>query len=221
MYQKFKEHRINILIKFKDKYKFRGQKNYAIEFMITRPTKMVKQGDLLLYCDKRRNQDTKGVKPNFKDNSRGIESLRKDITPNCWIEKKIAGELYFIYLPEFQELVTDEIIKNTKHKNKKFSREIIVSKLEKCNYKCELTGLPKSEGHLAADHWIPKECGADSKIENCIILNKMLNEKKNKHEPIDWFCKSILTNFLNICKKVRMDLQTVKEKLINFIQEFE
>ena len=58
-------------------------------------------------------------------------------------------------------------------------------------------------------------------IEILCILNKILNEKKNKHEPIDWFCKSLLSNFLNICKKVGMDLQTVKDKLINFIQEFE
>jgi len=220
MYQKFKEHRINILNKFKDNHKFKGQKAYAIEYMLEHPTRMVKQGDLLYYCDKRRNEDTGGVKPNFKDNSRGIESLRKDITPNCWMEKRLNGELYFIYLPELKELVTDKIIKNTKYKNEGFTREILVSKLENCNYRCELTGLPKSEGYLAGDHWNPKERGGDSKIENCVILNKILNEKKNKHEPTDWFCKSLLTNFLNICKRTGMDLKIVKEKLINFIQEF-
>ena len=220
MYRKFKEHRINTLTKFKEKHKFRGQKNYAIEFMLKQPTKMVKQGDLLLYCDKRRYEDTDGKKPNFKDNSRGIESLRKDITPNCWKEKKVDGELYFIYLPELKEIITDEIIENTKHRNDGFTKEIIKSKMDSSNYKCELTGLPVSEGHLAGDHWIPKEGGGESNIDNCIILNKILNEKKNKHDPIVWFCKHLLTNFLNICKRTGMDLETVKAKLIGFIQEF-
>lgn len=220
MHRQFKAHRIDVLNRFRENHKFRGQKKYAIEYMLKQPTKIVKQGDLLLYCDKRRNDDTKGVKPNFRDNSRGIEFLRKNITPNCWIEKVINGELHFIYLPEFQELVTAEVIQNTKHKNEGFSKEIIVSKLEECNYKCELTGLPKSEGHLAGDHWNPKENGGESKIENCVIINKILNEKKNKHEPVDWFCKSLITNFLNICIRTGMDVGSVKQQLIKFIQEF-
>ncbi len=220
MYPKFKEHRIDELKKFKEKHQFRGQKMYAIDFMLKQPTKMVKQGDLLLYCDKRRYEDTNGKKPNFKDNSRGIESLRKDITPNCWKEMKIDGELHFIYLPELKEIITEEIIENTKHRKDGFSKKIIHSKIDSSNHKCELTGLPVSEGNLAADHWIPKEGGGESNIDNCIILNKILNEKKNKHHPTDWFCKHLLTNFLNICKRTGMDLETVKVKLIGFIQEF-
>ena len=220
MYRKFKEHRINILNVLKKEKKFRGQKKYAIEFMLKQPTKMVKQGDLLLYCDKRRYEDTNGKKPNFPDNSRQIEALRKDIIPNCWKEKKIDNQLHFIYLPELKELITDEIIENTKHKNDGFSKEIIKSRMDSSNYKCELTGLPVSECHLAGDHWNPKEGGGESKIENCVILNKILNEKKNKHDPIVWFCKSLLSNFLNICKRTGMDLETVKPKLIGFIQEF-
>jgi len=219
MYVQFKDHRKFILSKLEEK-KYRGQKKYAIEYMKQYPTKMVKQGDLLHYCDERRNEDTGGKKPNFKDNSRGIEQWRKDILPNCWKEKKINGELYFIYLPELKELVSEEIINNTKDKNKGFSTELIKSKTEDCKYKCELTGLPVSEGHLAADHWIPKESGGKSDPENCVILNKILNEKKNKHNPIDWFCKSLLTNLLTICKKSGMDIDQVKTKLIKFIQEF-
>jgi len=220
IYAKFKEHRINILEKFKRENKFRGQKAYAIEYMLKYPTKIIKQGDLLYYCDKRRNEDTGGNKPNFKDNSRGIEFLRKNIAPICWIEKRLNGELYFMYLPELKELFTDQIIKNTKYKNEGFSKEILLLKLKNCNYKCELTGISKSDGDLAGDHWNPKESGGTSNIENCIIMNKILNEKKNKHEPVSWFCKSLLTNFLNICKRTEMDLETVKKKLINFIQEF-
>jgi len=219
MYTQYVKHRNKCLKELKNKFK-KGQKLYAIEYMENNSTKMVKQGDLLSYCDKRRNEDTNGKKPNFKDNSRGIEQLRKDLLPNCWKEKKKDGELYFIYLPELKELVTNEIIENTKHKNEGFSKEVIKSKLNECNYKCELTGLPESDGSLAGDHWIPKEGGGVSDEKNCIIINKIINEKKNKHTPVDWFCRSLLTNFINICKKTGMDVESVKEQLIKFIQEF-
>jgi len=220
MFNTFKKHRVYKLIELEKKKKWRGQKKYAIDFMKQTPTKMVKQGDLLLYCDNRRYKDTNGEKPNFKDNSRGIEQLRKDTFPNCWVEKKINGELYFIYLPELQELVSEEIINQSKHKNQTFSDETITKKLSECNFKCELTGLPLSEGHLAADHWIPKESGGKSEPKNCVILNKILNEKKNKCLPTDWFCKNHLTNFLTICKKTGMDIDQVKRQIFECTQEF-
>jgi hypothetical protein len=46
-----------------------------------------------------------------------------------------------------------------------------------------------------------------------------MNEKKNKKMPIEWFCETILTNFMTICKHVGI-LQECKEKIIKFIQEF-
>jgi hypothetical protein len=219
MYNIYIKHRNKLFDELKKKFT-KGQKLYAIEYMKNNPTKMIKQGDLLVYCDNRRNKDTNGKKPNFKDNSRAIEQLRKDILPNRWKEKKINGELYFIYLPELLGLVEEEIINNTKHKNQGFSKEIITTKSIECNYTCELTGLPVSEGSLAGDHWIPKEGGGISDTQNCVIINKILNEKKNKHTPVEWFCKTILTNFLTICKKTGMNMNEVKLKLITFIQEF-
>ncbi len=75
--------------------------------------------------------------------------------------------------------------------------------MKEVNYKCELTGLPLENGKLAADHWYPKEKSGVSTEENCVIINKILNEKKNNHEPVTWFCRFLLTNFLNICKKNR------------------
>lgn len=219
LYQLFKNHRIHVLNELGKKFA-KGQKKYAVEYMKNKPTRMIKQGDLLAYCDKRRYEDTNGNKPNYKDNSRGIEKLRKDELPNCWQEKKLNGELYFIYLPELQELVTEEIINNTKHKKKGFSSDIIKLKLDLSNYQCEVTGLPVSQGHLAGDHWIPKEGGGTSEQDNCVILNKLLNEKKNKRDPVDWFCKSIMTNYLKICIRVGMDINIVKQSLIKFIQEF-
>jgi cellobiose phosphorylase len=66
---------------------------------------------------------------------------------------------------------------------------------------------------------MPKEKGGLSDSNNCIILNKILNEKKNKKMPIEWFCETLLTNFLNICKRVGI-LEECKQKMILFIQEF-
>ena len=83
------------------------------------------------------------------------------------------------------------------------------------NYKCSITGIPQENGDLAADHFIPKEKGGLSNDLNCIILN----EKKNKKMPIEWFCETLLSNFMNICKNIGM-LEECKTKLIAFINEF-
>lgn len=220
MYKIWKGHRIKKILELKNKKRFRGQKAYAIEYFLQKPTKMIKQGDLLYYCDNRRKEDTNGKKVNFKDNSRGIEQLRKDILPYCWKERKVNGELYFIYLPELKELVTEEIINNSKHKNDGFSKKQIIDALEASKNTCELTGLDVEQGNLAADHWIPKEGGGKSIATNCVILNKVLNEKKNKKPPVDYFCSSLLNNFLTISQKTGMDMEKVKEQLINSIREF-
>lgn len=177
--------------------------------------KFIKQGDLLKFCDDKRNQFTNGEKPNYKDNSRAVESLRKNKLPLEWIEIKKKGELYFKYCPENKQFVSNDIIERNRYKNVGFSKELINSKLEECNYLCEITGLPSAQGQLAADHFIPKEKGGLNNKNNCIIINKILNEKKNNHDPVAWFCKSILTNFINICKRTGMDLNKVKDQ-INF-----
>ena len=52
-----------------------------------------------------------------------------------------------------------------------------------------------------------------------MILNKILNEKKNNHLPEDWFCNHLLKNFLNVCKRMGY-IENVKIKLIKFIQEY-
>lgn len=196
-----------------------SQKYWACEYMKDRPCELINQGDLLLYCDKKRCEESKGEFKNYRDNSRGIESLRKDIMPLRWYEIKEKDGLYFAYIPELEELKIDEIA-TTAHKKEGFSKVVIKKKMKSASYKCELTGLPIEVGSLAADHWYPKEKGGESTEENCVILNKILNEKKNNHKPVDWFCRHLLTNFLNICRRARMNMDEVKSKLIGFIEEF-
>lgn len=57
----------------------KGQLKYVFEYLImpSNLDKFVKQGDVLLYCDQRRYEDTNGLKHNFKDNSRQVEKMRK------------------------------------------------------------------------------------------------------------------------------------------------
>lgn len=146
--------------------------------------------------------------------------MRKDLYPLEWIEVIKNGELYFKYCPQLKKYTSDNIYKEL-YKNKKdgFKKHIIDERLKETNYRCEITELPLSEGKLAADHFIPKEKGGNSDKNNCIILNKVLNEKKNNHYPIEWFCNTLLSNFMNICKKVGM-LEECKSKLIEFITKF-
>ena len=207
--------------KIKNKTK-KGQLYYVFEYLL-KPEhlgRFVKQGDILVYCDKRRNEDTRGAQPNYKDNSRQVEKMRKDIYPLEWEEVYKNGELWFKYVPEKKRYVTDTIINIHKHKKDTFDRSVIREKMELCNYKCSITGIPQHNGDLAADHFIPKEKGGLSDSKNCVIINKLLNEKKNKKMPVEWFCESLLSNFMNICKDVNI-LDECKEKLIQFIRDFE
>jgi len=220
MYPIARNHRINQLQLLKKTTRKKGQNRYIVEYLEKYPMQLVKQGDILKYCDDRRYEDSYGAKPNYKDNSRGIEILRKDKFPNCWREVKIKGELYIAYIPERKELVTAEIVEHSINRSKCFSKDIINSKLEKANHKCMITGIDIHQGRLAADHWVPKEKGGKNELQNCIILNKQLNEKKNNNQPVDWFATTILNNFLKVCKDTGMNINDVKQELIDVIQEF-
>jgi len=197
----------------------RGQKKYAFEYMVANPGKFINQGEMLLYCDRRRSEDSNGKHKGYRDNSRSVEILRKDLLPLEWVEVICRNGIYFIYCPFIKEHVADEAWAQQKHKKDGFSKDQIKFAQKKAKYKCEITGLPASDGKLAADHWFPKEKGGKSEQLNCVILNKILNEKKNNDSPLTWFTKHLLTNFLNICKRMG-DLDEIKEGLIAFIQEF-
>lgn len=199
----------------------KGQLDYVFEYLM-KPEhlgRFVKQGDILLYCDKRRNEDTEGKHPNYKDNSRQVEKMRKDMYPLEWEEVSKNGDLWFKFVPEKKRYITDTIIKAHQYKKDAFDKAIIREKMQLCNYKCSITGIPQHNGDLAADHFIPKEKGGLSVAVNCVIINKLLNEQKNKKMPVEWFCETLLTNFMNICKSVNM-LEECKETMIQFIREF-
>lgn len=196
-----------------------GSVKYAFEYMKKHAGQFVKQGDLLAYCDKRRCEDTHGEKKNFKDNSRAIEILRKDKLPLRWTEVKKDGELWFKYTPWIKDTFTDEIHEKHKYKIDSFAKTIIQERLARAEYRCELTGIPVNTCKADADHFIPREKGGMSVIENCVILASPINTSKNKKMPVDWFCESILSNFLILTKRVGIQ-DEAKEKLIQFIQDY-
>jgi len=192
---------------------------FSIKYMLKYPFSFINQGNMLIYCDNMRDKETNGKHKGYRDNSRAIESLRKDKFPLCWIEIKKNNSLYIKYIPQKKQWEKNAII-NYANKKSGFVRKDVKKMLKFHNYKCELTGLSIDEGKLAADHWNPKEKGGESTIKNCIIINKKINEKKNKTPPLEWFCNYLLNNFMNICKKTGMDIEHVKKYLIEYINEW-
>ncbi len=159
----------------------KGQLKYALDYLAEHPCEFVKQADVLVYCDKQREIDTKGKETNYSDNSRALEILRKDRAPLEWEQKKIGKHLYFRYAPELKLVVDAQVLEEHKHKKDSFSKAVIENALKKANYKCQITGISADKSDIAVDHWNPKEKGGKSDSSNCIILNKILNEKKNNH----------------------------------------
>ena len=165
--------------------------------------------ELTNYCsDERKKVLGKG----FGDPPRRFEQFRKDQTPGYWEEKKNgANKLVKFKIPTGEEIIVS--------KDHGFAKDLQEKRLKESNNMCEITGLSFNEGKLACDHWYPKEKGGQSDEKNCVILNKILNEKKNNHLPEDWFCNHLLKNFLNVCKRMG-NIENVKIKLIKFIEEF-
>lgn len=194
----------------------KGANLYAMEYLKLNLDKYVRIKDVQEYCNKRTKEETGHP---LGDPPRAFEILRKDKLPLEWSEIKYRKNKYVKYTPHIKDKICSTIINTHKHKHESFSKVIIEERLKLSNYKCSITGIPQDNGDLAADHFVPKEKGGLSNFDNCIIINKILNEKKNKKMPIEWFCETILTNFMEICKNVGI-LEECKKKLIKFIEDF-
>ena len=194
----------------------RGANLYAFEYMKLNVGKYVRIKDVQEYC----NQRTKEVTGSpLADPPRAFEILRKDKLPLEWSEIQYTKNKYIKYTPEKKQQICEKILESHKYKSDGFDKTVIKQKIELSNYKCSITGIPQDNGGLAADHFIPKEKGGKSIPDNCIILNKILNEKKNNKMPIEWFCETLLTNFMKICENTGI-LDECKQKLIHFVKDF-
>ena len=194
----------------------KGANLYALEYLQLHLNKFVKIKDVQEYCNTRTKEKT--GQP-LGDPPRAFEILRKDRLPLEWTEIKYRKIKYVKYTPHIKDKICNSIVINNQNKDDKFSKSIIDEKMKLSNYKCSITGIPQENGDLAADHFLPKEKGGLSTFENCVIINKILNEKKNNKLPIEWFCQTLLTNFMNICKDVGI-LEECKTKLISFIENY-
>jgi 5-methylcytosine-specific restriction endonuclease McrA len=178
--------------------------------------KYVKVKDVQEYCSNKHKQVTGHV---FGDPPRPFEILRKDRLPLEWDEFKVGKDKFVKYAPHKKLEHSQEILDAHSNRADGFSKKVIEEKLQQYGYKCAITGLPVSEGKLAADHWIPKEQGGKSEPGNCVILNKVLNEKKNNMMPTEWFCEGPLDSFLNICIGAGMDKEKVAQAIIEYVQK--
>jgi 5-methylcytosine-specific restriction endonuclease McrA len=194
----------------------RGANFYAFQYMKLNAGKYVKIKDVSEYANKKTQEKTGS---SLGDPPRSFEILRKDKLPLEWHYITYKKNKWVIYSPNIKKDVEQKIIDAHKHKGDSFSASIILQQMELSNHKCCITGIPAYNGDLAADHFIPKEKGGESVIDNCVIINKILNEKKNNKMPIEWFCESLLSNFMAICRRTGI-LQECKEKLIEFIQGY-
>lgn len=194
----------------------KGAKLYAFEYLKMNLNKYVRIKDVQDYCNKRTKEKTGNP---LGDAGRPFEILRNNKLPSEWTYLNYKNFKYVKYTPELKYKLCSEIIVSNKYKDDGFSKQIIDIKLKLANYKCSITGISQDNSKLAADHFIPKEKGGISNETNCIIINKLLNEKKNNKMPIEWLCETILTNFMNICKNVGI-LQECKDKIIKFVEDF-
>ena len=194
----------------------RGANSYAFDYMRKNAGRFVRLADVQEYCSEQHKKKTGSV---LGDPPRSFEILRKDRLPLEWDEFEVRGLKYVKYAPHKKAEYTDTIVAAHKNRGDGFSKQVIAAKLEHYGHKCAITGLPVSEGALAADHWVPKEKGGLSEPHNCVILNKVLNEKKNNMMPVEWFATGPLKNFLDVCKATGMDMASVKEELMRSIQD--
>jgi hypothetical protein len=208
-------YRIKIRYAVKESRTKDGANKYAFQYLWDHPDAFVLVSNVQDYSSEQ-SKLIRG-KP-LGDPSRAFEILRKDKLPSQWLEVTIKGRKYVKYFPELKETYNSEIYNSQINRKDSFPKDLIDAKLNECNRKCAITGLPESEGKLAADHWNPKEKGGLSEPKNCVILNKHLNEKKNNMTPVEWFI-GLVTNFINVCISTGMDKEKVKADLIQMIMK--
>lgn len=179
----------------------KGQLLYVFEYLKLHPCKFVKQGDVLLYCDKRRNQDTKGKKPNFKDNSRAVEILRKDKTPMRWIEVIKDGELYFMYNRDRETLFVKSEVERLAHRKAGFTKDVVETTFKNANFKCQMCKADGNKVKLECDHWNPREKCGESNHNNAVCLCTNCNPRKNAKSAEEWMGKHFILNFYAISKQ--------------------
>jgi hypothetical protein len=144
----------------------------------------------------KRNSD--GTPANFGDGGRQIEMIRKEKFEGCWDEKKGEGNPLFRFNMEKYETFVKEGGQTKCHS---FTSKIKKAILKRAGNKCELCG---HKGKPEIDHFIPKEKGGPSTMENANALCSRCNDRKCNKEP-NAFMKEEIDRLYNYFKERGME----------------
>lgn len=193
------------------KYKPKTLKHYIIEYLLKNiDKKLYTQECILHYINERCKQDEK--KP-YSNADRNVKSFFNQDYNHMFEIVKTRNPKLLKYLPPYERI-------KKKQKNNDFTNKQKITKIEECKGLCELTGIKLTKKTGNADHFWPKDKGGECEYKNCVWMHKDLNNQKRNRDPVDWFCKVFITNFLNICKRSGFNLKSVKERMIKFIDDF-
>ena len=145
-----------------------------------------------------------GSPANFGDGGRTIEIFRQETYEGCFDNKSDKSEGPFrLNIEKYTQFKGST-------KSHSFSHEVKKAVAKRCNGRCELCG---HKGKIEIDHFVPKEKGGLSTIENANALCSRCNDKKCAKSPND-FMKEEFARF----KKYFED-RGMKEELFNLLKE--
>ena len=168
-------------------------KSYFIEFLLTLTfASWWSQPQAISYCNKRVFEDggvgwhrkgaglglgkknPDGTPTIFGDPGRELENIRREKYDGCWDNQTLKSEGPFrLNVQKFKEYQGPT-------KGHTFTDQIKKSIHKRSEGKCELCGY---KGKIEIDHFIPREKGGESNLENANALCSRCNDRKCSKEP--------------------------------------
>lgn len=138
-----------------------------------------------------------GTPTSFGDPGRELEQIRTEKYEGCWDNKtgEKAGP-FRLNIKHYQSYTGST-------KSHSFSDEIKTIVTKRSGGKCELCG---HKGRTEIDHFIPKEKGGGSTLENANVLCQRCNDRKCNKNP-EQFMKEEVNRFFNYYKERGMEEQ--------------
>jgi 5-methylcytosine-specific restriction endonuclease McrA len=110
----------------------------------------------------------------YGDPGRSLEKFRCETTEGCWDNRSGTKQGPFrLNLEKYAEFTGST-------KAHSFTDKIKKDVMKRCEHKCELCG---HKGTIEIDHFIPKEKGGQSTMENANALCARCNDRKCSKEP--------------------------------------
>ena len=136
--------------------------------------RVVEDGGVEWYSKKGPKKYPDGSITTFGDPGRQLERIRTEHSEGCWDNQTGKSDGPFrLNLEKYAEFTGST-------KAHSFTDKIKKEILKRCGRKCELCG---SKGKIEIDHFIPKEKGGQSTMENANALCAGCNDRKCSKEP--------------------------------------